>query len=109
MSIEYKDYELLELFEDFPQIIDKEAYIVEYNKINKLDFKFSLFISALEDYIILTLSYKDIDNPIYEITFHNVEKLIIENNKLMIYEIENQLKATILFEPNFSLVIESKI
>ena len=102
-------YELLELFECEPKVIDEDAEIYVYTSVNKYGFKFELYLSIYDMNTILTLTYKDFDAPIIDISISNVKRIGVCSKKLSIYTSENDCpNAVVFFEPSFRVELPNK-
>lgn len=102
-------YELLELFECEPKVVDEDAEIYVYTSINKYGFKFELYLSIYDMSTILTLTYKDFNDPIIDISITNVKKINAGSKKLNIYTSENDWPNTVIFfEPSFRIQLPNK-
>jgi hypothetical protein len=102
----YDKYELLELFGNFPKVIDEEVEIYRYHITDELGFTFILHISTYEDYAAVSLAYKDYETFIFNIGFRQVEKIEARLEKkfqgFTIYH-ENNQKVIVYFTPNFAI------
>lgn len=105
MFIKYDKYDLLEIFESEPVVIDKDALIFKYQIENTLGFNFSLYFSAYDRSAVITLKYNSIANPIFDIDINKITEIVAINEKLII-NCENHKVIAVLFKPNFSLDID---
>lgn len=110
MHIMFDEYELLELFECEPRVIDRDSEIYVYSSINNYGFKFELYISIYDMNIILTLTYKDFSSPIIDLNIDNVKRIATNSNKLNIYTNESDCpNAIVHFKPSFRIELTGKL
>jgi len=101
-------YELLELFQCEPNVIDEDAEIYVYTSINKNGFKFELYLSIYDMNASITLYHNELTVPIFDIGVSDVRKIEAFANKLSIYSSEDDNPiAVIFFESNFRLELNS--
>ena len=84
MTIKYNEDDLLELFWDFPKVIDEEAEIYEYSYRSKTGHKFSLYMSTYEDTAILTLEHEELKDPIISFELDKVDEIKADQEKLTV-------------------------
>ena len=105
MSIKFQKYELLELFENFPKIIDEEAHIYLYSKKSEYGFELELFISQYEGTCIVTLYFEQNKRwTLYDFKINDVVELKVDENKLSIIK-ESEKSIIIYFKPIFQLIL----
>ena len=102
-------YELLEMFEAEPRIIDEEAGIYVYKKTDGHGFTFKMYLSICESTCILTLSYKGLEYPLYDIDFHDIESITCKENKLFIHQTNSKEDIVVYFKPNYTLTFEDSL
>lgn len=102
----YDKYQLLELFESEPKVMDENAEIYLYSTLNKYGFKLDLYLSTYDMNVVITLKYKEINYPIFDISLSEVTKVDVSYKKLSVYK-NNGIDPVVVisFEPNFRLYI----
>lgn len=78
----YSRTDFLEFF-DNEIIVNEEAGLYKYDIIIENIFKLELSIHIYDDFSSITLYYKDIKTPIFEIGIDNLEKISIRDNKFL--------------------------
>ncbi len=100
-------HEFLELF-DQERAIDKEAGITEYT-ISSQNFIFSLYVSAYEGTVIVTLTHKKLNHSVFDLTLKNVSSIKIDKEKagtvklILLKKNETMPFVTIMIKPEISL------
>lgn len=100
--MQYESYELLELFENEPKVIDKEAGMYDYYTAEINGFVLSLNIWEYDGNAYITLTHKDLKVPIYEVAINFVNKIMVKDNALFIFREGIEQPFTVYFKPNFS-------
>lgn len=103
MSIEFDEYQLIELFESEPTIIDKEAEIYQYQLKDKLGLELFLYFSVYDQYVAIRLEHRELGIPIYDVEVKNVEEIRADNVKLLVIKQNQDQVAEIMLKPNFNL------
>ena len=107
--LKYNEYELLELFEAEPRIIDEEAGMYEYKKNDAFGFTLAMTIFLYDEFCSLTLNYKDLKYPIFELGFDGVNNIKCKEDKLIIQQSNNSKNVVIYFKPNYFLRFEERL
>jgi hypothetical protein len=102
-------YELLELFEAEPRIIDEEAGMYEYKKEDAFGYTLKMTIFLYDEFCSLTLNHKDLKHPIFELGFDKVDYIKCKDDKLIIQQSNNSKSAVVYFKPNYFLRFEDRL
>lgn len=102
----YDRYELLELF-DNERIVEEALGNVEYTLRTADGHTLCLFIAPIEHFITLTLEYKQQPVPLFDIGFHNIVKIICNNQKTGVILLSFYKKDS--ENPAFSLMVKPYI
>jgi len=109
MFIKYDEYELLELFASEPvEINEKEAGIFLYKQEDSHGFKLSMYMSIYEHVCSISLSYKDLVKPIFDIALNEVKCVKSKDDRLIIRQNDKEHDAIIYFKPNYALTFEKQ-
>ena len=110
IMIEYNEYDLLELFESEPKIAGEgKAGRYEYEKLDKNGFQFKLYFSLYDDLGSITLRYRDLHIPIFEMNLTHIESIICTGDRLTIQQKNNSKKVVAYFKPNYIVNFEEKV
>jgi hypothetical protein len=102
-------YDLLELFEIEPNVIDEEAGIYRYKRTNEYGFTLVFYLSICEGRCILTLTYQDFIKPLYDMIFDNIQKIECSEDRLIINQENKSESIIVYFKPNYSLAFEERL
>jgi hypothetical protein len=102
-------YELLELFESEPKIIDEEAGEHEYKKEDAFGFTLKMIIFLYDEFCGLTLNHKDLKYPIFDLGFDNINRIKCKDDKLIIQQANNTKNVVVYFKPNYTLKFEDRL
>lgn len=106
MAILFDKNELLELFWNLPNVINKESHIYKYETKNEHGFVLNLYISAYEEFVAIRLEYEKLSIIIYDIPFSNVKEIEVRKKELVLFgKNKDNFIAKLLFYPTYSLVI----
>jgi len=109
MFINYDEYELLELFASEPiEINEKDVGIFLYNREDSQGFKLSMYMSIYEQVCSISLSYKDLAKPIFDIALNDVECVKSKGDRLIIRQNDKKHDVIIYFMPNYALLFEKQ-
>lgn len=104
----YRDYELLELFESFPEVYDKEAGMYKYRRQDEYGLILDMNLVLCEGTCILTLFHKDLKNPLFDLDCGELEEIFCEKDRMIIRR-SNELKDVIVdFRPGYSIKFEKR-
>ena len=99
--IEYDKYDLLELFECEPtKPYEEDVGIYNYKRTDIYDFTLELYLSLYDQRCCLTIWYKNFGNPIFDLTFENINKIKSKKEQLIIEQANNPKKYSYLFQAN---------
>jgi hypothetical protein len=107
--IEYQEYELLELFESEPIVINKDACIYTYKHTDKFEFRLELYFSAYDQCYSISLWYKNFANSLFDIGFNNVKKIVCQKDKLIIEQENKEKDAVVYFTPTYTFTFEERL
>lgn len=102
-------YDLLELFESEPKIIDEQICIYEYKKQDSHGFIFTMYLNYYDEFCSLTLEHKNLKTPIFDLRYNNVNNIEAKNDNLVINQTNKYQKIVIYFKPNYTLSFEEPI
>ena len=102
-------YELLELFESEPKIIDNDAGIYSYQKTDIHEFTLAMTIFLYDNFCSLTLKHKDLKYPLFELGFDKIDCIKCKDDKLIIQQSNMSKNVVVYFKPNYFLRFEEQI
>jgi hypothetical protein len=102
-------YELLELFESEPRVIDEEAGMYEYKKEDAFGFTLKMTIFLYDGFCSLTLRYKNFEIPIFDLGFDKIDCIKCKEDKLIIQQSNNPKNVVVHFKPNYFLRLEDRL
>ncbi len=101
-------FDLLELFECEPKIIDNEAGMYEYRKDDSHGFSLRLCIFLYDEFCSITLTHRDLKTPLFELGFEKIENIKCKENRLIIEQTGNPKNIVVHFKPNYTLAFEDR-
>ena len=107
--IEYQEYELLELFESDPVVIDEGACIYRYRRTDKFGFCLKFYFSAYNQNCAISLWYKNFANPIFDIGFDKITSIICKKDKLILEQENQEEDAVVYFKPTYTFIFEKRL
>lgn len=108
MSLIYNYFDLLELFCDEPQYINKEKTILLFTKKNNLRYLFTFIFDVTQHTAYISLSDEKLSSRLYEIRINNVSEIVCIAGKagvLIIKRSTTQNLIQITFNPIFILKV----
>ena len=102
-------YELLELFESEPKIIDEEAGEYEYKKEDVFGFTLEMAIFLYDAHCSLTLKHKALKYPIFDLGFDKIDYIKCKDEKLFIHQAGSKKDVVVYFKPNYTFAFEDSL
>jgi hypothetical protein len=106
----YNKYDLLELFESFPEfLVDEITGISTYTRQDMYGFTFRMFLDVHEGHCVLTLLYKDFEYPIFRGEYRDVKSITCKENRLIIHQYDKLEDTVVHFKPTYGIMTEAHI